>query len=190
MTPDTSFDELMSRVRGGDADAAAELVRTYEPAIRAAVRGRMADQRLRRLFDSTDVCQTVLATFFARAALGQYRLDTADDLVKLLVTIARNKLLKQVTRHRRARRDYRRGGDLPPTDPAAETADPAREVATADLLAAVYRRLSPEERRLVELRQQGLDWPAIAADLGGSAEGRRKQHARAVARVAAEFDLV
>lgn len=189
MTPDPTFDALMARVRAGDPAAAAELVRTYEPAIRAAVRGRMADDRLRRLFDSTDVSQAVLATFFARVALGQYRLDTADDLVRLLVTIARNKLLKQVTRHRRARRDYRRGGELSPTDPPADAADPSREVATADLLTAVYRRLTPEERRLVELRQQGLDWEAIAADLGGTAEGRRKQHARAVARVAAEFDL-
>jgi RNA polymerase sigma-70 factor (ECF subfamily) len=189
MTPETPFDELMARVRAGDAAAAAELVRAYEPAIRAAVRGRMGDPRLRRLFDSADVCQTVLATFFARVALGEYRLDSADDLVRLLVTIARNKLVKQVTRHRRARRDYRRAGDLPPAEPAAPPADPAGQVAVTDLLAAVHRRLSPEERRLVELRQQGLDWEAIAADLGGSAEARRKQHARAVARVAAELDL-
>ena len=188
MTPETPFDVLMARVRGGDPTAAAELVRTYEPAIRAAVRGRMGDPRLRRLFDSTDVCQTVLATFFARVAVGEYRLDTADDLVRLLVTIARNKLLKQVARHRRARRDYRRGGDLPPADPPSAAADPAGRVATTDLLAAVYRRLTPEERQLVELRQQGLDWPAVAAALGGTAEGRRKQHARAVARVAEDFD--
>src|SRR3954469_22989682 len=119
MTPETPFDELMARVRSGDAAAAPELVRAYERAIRAAVRGRMGDPRLRRLFDSADVCQTVLATFFARVALGEYRLDTADYLVRLLVTIARNKLVKQVTRHRRARRDYRRAGDLPPADPAA-----------------------------------------------------------------------
>jgi hypothetical protein len=43
-------------------------------------------------------------------------------------------------------------------------------------------------RRLVELRQQGDDWAAIAGAVGGTAEGLRKQHARAVARVAAELD--
>src|SRR5690349_6426235 len=101
MSPDPTFDDLMARVRAGDAAAAATLVKQYEPAIRTAVRGRMTDPRLRRLFDSADVCQNVLATFFARMALGQYRLDTPEDLVKLLATIARNKLLKQVTRHRR-----------------------------------------------------------------------------------------
>ena len=61
-------------------------------------------------------------------------------------------------------------------------------MATAELLAEVLRRLTPEERRLVELRQQGLDWAAIAAEVGGSAEALRKQHARAVARVAEHLE--
>jgi RNA polymerase sigma-70 factor (ECF subfamily) len=171
MSAETPFDDLLARLRGGDPDAAAELVRRYEPAIRAAVRGRMADTRLRRLFDSMDVCQTVLASFFARVALGQYELGSPDDLVKLLVTMARNKLAKQVTRHRRAGRDYRR--TLPADDghaqPAAAVPDPARQVAAADLVAEVYRLLTPDERRLVELRQHGHDWSAIAGRLGGSA---------------------
>lgn len=188
MTLELSFDEMMARVRGGDSEMATELVRKYEPAIRAAIRGRMADQRLRRLFDSTDVCQTVLATFFARMALGKYRLDTPEDLVKLLVTIARNKLLKQVTRHRRAKRDYRRSSEPGPIEPAAATPDPARQLATTELLAEVLRRLTPEERRLVDLRQQGLEWAAIAVEVGGTAESLRKQHARAVARVAEHLE--
>jgi RNA polymerase sigma-70 factor (ECF subfamily) len=190
MPGETPFDELVGRLRRGDPDAAAELVRRYEPAIRAAVRGRMADTRLRRLFDSMDVCQTVLASFFARVALGQYELNSADDLVKLLVAMARNKLAKQVTRHRRAGRDYRR--TAPAADGRAQAVsaapDPARQAAAAELVAEVYRLLSPDERRLVELRQQGHDWPAIAASLGGSAEALRKQHARAVARVAAQLE--
>jgi hypothetical protein len=61
-------------------------------------------------------------------------------------------------------------------------------VAAAELVAEVYRLLSPDERRLVELRQLGHDWPAIAAAVGGSAEALRKQHARAVARVAAQLE--
>jgi RNA polymerase sigma-70 factor (ECF subfamily) len=190
MSAQTPFDELVVRLRGGDPDAAAELVQRYEPAIRAAIRGRMTDTRLRRLFDSMDVCQTVLASFFARVALGQYELNSPDDLVKLLVTMARNKLAKQVTRHRRAGRDYRRTttAEDGAAQPATVTPDPAHQVAAAELIAEVYRRLSPDERRLVELRQLGHDWQAIATELGGSAEALRKQHARAVARVAAELE--
>jgi RNA polymerase sigma factor (sigma-70 family) len=190
VSEETPFDDLVARLRRGDPDAAAELVRRYEPAIRAAVRGRMADTRLRRLFDSMDVCQTVLASFFARVALGQYELNSADDLVRLLVGMARNKLAKQVTRHRRAGRDYRRTAPAVEghAQPVSVTPDPARQVAAAELVAEVYRLLSPDERRLVELRQHGHDWPAIAAALNGSAEALRKQHARAVARVAAQLE--
>ena len=190
MSDEPNTRDLLRRIRSGDGDAAAELVRRYEPAIRAAIRGRMSDTRLRRLFDSMDVCQAVLASFFARVALGQYELTEPDDLVKLLVSMARNKLAKQVTRHRRAGRDYRRTSPAEDAlaQPAISTPDPARQVAAADMVAEVYRLLSPDERRLVELRQHGHDWPAIAAQVGGTAEALRKQHARAVARVAAELE--
>jgi RNA polymerase sigma-70 factor (ECF subfamily) len=189
MSAETPFDDLVARLRCGDPDAAAELVRRYEPAIRTAVRGRMADTRLRRLFDSMDVCQTVLASFFARVALGQYALNSPDDLVRLLVSMARNKLAAQVTRHRSAGRDYRRiTAAAEDVQPVAHAHDPARQVAAADLVAEFYRLLSPDERRLVEMRQQGHDWPAIAATLGGSAEALRKQHARAITRAAAQLD--
>src|SRR5262245_46654856 len=42
---DSTFADLMRRVRAGDAAAAASLVRTYEPAIRRAVRVRLEDTR-------------------------------------------------------------------------------------------------------------------------------------------------
>jgi RNA polymerase sigma factor (sigma-70 family) len=196
MAEPTSFADLVARLRAGDPAAAAELVRRYEPAIRAAARSRMADTRLRRLFDSVDVCQTVLASFFARMVLGQYQLNSPEDLVKLLVGMARNKLITQVNRHQAGVRDYRRteaadGADTtPPDHPAPRTPDPARQAAATDLLAEVYRRLSPAERRLVELRQQGMEWAAIAEAVGGTAQALRKQHARAVARVAGELEEI
>src|SRR5438270_6266312 len=94
------FQDLIRRVRAGDEAAAAELVRRYEPAIRRAVRIRLADTRLARAFDSMDVCQSVLASFFVRAALGQYELDTPDQLLRLLATMVRHKLADQVDRER------------------------------------------------------------------------------------------
>ena len=73
MSEGASFGELIGRVRAGDALAAAEVVRRYEPALRRAVRARLRrDPRLCRLLDSVDVSQSVLASFFVRAALGQW----------------------------------------------------------------------------------------------------------------------
>src|SRR3954468_3783006 len=95
MPEETEFQILIRRVRAGDEAAAAELVRLYEPAIRRAARVRLVDPRLRRVFDSMDVCQAVLASFFVRAALGQYELDRPENLVGLLVNMTRKKLVDQ-----------------------------------------------------------------------------------------------
>src|SRR3954465_9435831 len=112
-SPET-FRELLGRVRAGDEQAATDLVRQYEPAIRRAARVRMIDPRLGRLLDSMDICQSVMASFFVRAGAGVYDLETPEELMRLLATMARNKLANQANRLRAARRDQRRteGGDV------------------------------------------------------------------------------
>jgi hypothetical protein len=86
------FVELVRRVCRGDEAASAELVRRYEPAIRIAVRGRLNDPGLRRLFDSMDACQSILANFFVRATAGEFELDRPDQLIQLLATMAGNRV--------------------------------------------------------------------------------------------------
>jgi RNA polymerase sigma-70 factor (ECF subfamily) len=191
MSEDTSFRDLVLRVRRGDDDAAAELVRHYEPALRRAVRVRLRDARLRRLFDSTDVCQSVLASFFVRAALGQYQLDSPEQLLKLLATMARNKVVNEAARQGAGCRDYRRveAGDAQAREVAGRDATPSQTVAADELLREARRRLGAEERRLLELRQQGREWADIAAELGGSPQALRKRLERAVERVANELGL-
>src|SRR3954452_7852919 len=102
---DTSFADFVRRIRSGDAQAAEELVRRYESAIRLAVRTRLTDPALKRQLDSVDVYQSVLASFFLRAAAGQYDLDNPAQLIALLVRMARNKLAGHVRFHHRERRD-------------------------------------------------------------------------------------
>src|SRR5215471_15985968 len=106
MSSDPPFAGFIRRIRQGDEQAAAELVRRYEPAIRLEVRMRLRrnDPALRRAFDSMDVCQAVLASFFVRAAAGQYDLDEPGQLVALLVRMAQNKLAGQARFHRRQQR--------------------------------------------------------------------------------------
>src|SRR6267142_483063 len=184
----SEFQDLIRRVRAGDEQAATELVRSYEPAIRRAVRIRLADTRLARAFDSMDICQSVMASFFVRAALGQYELDAPEQLLKLLATMARHKLADQVDKERAECRDNRRveEGSADTREVVTSATSPSRQVAARDLLAEVQRRLSPEERRLVDMRNQGLEWTAIAAELGGSPEALRKRLARATDRIAQE----
>ncbi len=191
MSEDCAFRDLILRVRRGDEQAATELVRRYEPAIRRAVRLRLRDDRMRRVLDSMDICQSVLASFFVRAATGQYEMDTPEQLLKLLATMARNKVADQVDQQRAACRDNRRvdAGSAGDRDLAGPDATPSQYAAAQELLEETRRRLSLEERRLLDLRQQGWEWNEIAAEVGGSPEALRKKLTRAVDRVAQELGL-
>jgi RNA polymerase sigma factor (sigma-70 family) len=190
MSQESSFTDLIRRVRGGDETAAAELVRQYEPAIRRSVRLRL-DPRLRRSCDSMDLSQAVLCSFFVRAASGQYELETPQQLLKLLATMARNKLTKARRYQLQARRDDRRvePGSAEEQQLRAAGPSPSQQISARELLAEVRRRLSPQEQQLMELRNQGHDWAAIAAEVGGNPEALRKQLARAVARVGDDLGL-
>jgi hypothetical protein len=50
-------------------------------------------------------------------------------------------------------------------------------------------RLGEEERQIADLRAEGWEWAEIAGLLGGSAQARRMQLARAVHRVAKALKL-
>jgi RNA polymerase sigma-70 factor (ECF subfamily) len=185
-----AFRDLITRVRNGDDQAATELVRRYEPTIRMAIRVRLDHSDLRRLLDSMDICQSVLANFFVRAASGQFDLDTPEHLVKLLVTMARNKLINHAHQQQAARRDSRRRqgnvetADLPDTSPS-----PSQVVAFRELLETFRNRLLEDERRLADLRAGGCSWGDIAAEVGGHPDALRFQLTRAVDRVARELQL-
>ena len=191
MTDESTFADFIRRIRAGDEQAATELVRRYESAVRIEVRMRLADSRLRRILDTMDICQSVLASFFLRAAAGQYDLERPEQLVRLLVTIARNKVAYQARRRQAQRRDQRRevAVERPGQEPAATDPSPSRIVAGRELLAELRRRLTPEELRVADLRAEGRQWAEIAAVLGGTAQARRRQLARALDRVADQVGL-
>jgi len=187
MGRDPTFAALIARVRAGDQAAAAELVRQYEGEIRRIIRLRLSGS-LARALDSMDICQSVLGNFFVRAAAGQFDIDEPQQLLKLLVTMARNRLRDH------ARRPINR------TPPAAEPSGvlnaaegreetPSQIVAFEDLLLAVRGQFSASERYLADQRAQGRSWPALAAELHSTPEALRKQLARAVERAARTIGL-
>jgi RNA polymerase sigma-70 factor (ECF subfamily) len=190
MSEGTPFAEFIRRIRAGDDQAARELVDRYEPVIRREVRLRLRDPRLYSRFDWTDVCQSVLASFFLRAASGEYDLQEPGQLMKLLLVMTRHKLAKQERRHRALRRDYRRleHHDLARLEGRSSPPSPSRLVAGRELLDELRRRLSTEERLLADLRSQGCGWAEIATQMGGTPQARRKQLARAIDRVEQQLE--
>lgn len=190
MPEPTPFAELLLRVRHGDERAAEELVRGYETPIRVMVRSRLTDPALKRHFDSMDVCQSVLASFFVRAAAGQYDLESPQQLVGLLVRMAQNKLSSRARFHYRECRDVHRAGDPAEADQVAlAEPGPERVAAGRELLGLLRERLAEEERTIADLRGQGRGWDEIAAELGGTANARRMQLKRAINRLAPDLGL-
>src|SRR5262249_53784387 len=153
-------------------EAAATLVRTFEPEIRRVVRLRLTDPRHRRLIDSSDICQSVLANFFVRAAAGQFELESPEQLLKLLVTMAKNRLFNHIERHAARRRSVPRqvAGDEALFAVADDQPTPSRVVAGAELLRRVRDQLTEDERRLYDLRSENRNWAEIAVLVDGTPE--------------------
>ena len=111
-----------------------------------------------------------MASFFVRAALGQYELNTPDQLLKLLATMARNKLANQAHGQRAARRDVRREqhGDDQAADVADRGGTPSRQVAARELLDAARAGSRP---------RSGGCWSGgrTAASWDGDRRGRRRE---------------
>jgi RNA polymerase sigma-70 factor (ECF subfamily) len=190
MEEDHDFLDLIRRVRASDPTAAAELVKRYAPAVRRVIRLKLRDPRLRRVLDSTDICQGVLASFFIRAASGQYDLERPDQLLRLLVVMARNKLVSESrTYYVRRREQPGPAVDALLAGLAAPGADPSGRLAWKDLLHEVHRRLTVEERRLADRRAERREWSEIAAEIGGNADALRKRLARALDRVSNQLGL-
>jgi len=188
MSNDLSFRELIGRVRAGDERAASELVRRYEPAIRRAVRFRLTELAPApdlRLHGRLPVGADELLR--PRPPRGQYDLDTPNQLLRLLTTMARKQAAQPgpASTHARLSRQTawsaRTSPSMiwrpqPPGPPAAGGgggAPPPRDAA-----GKYTARLSPEELRLVELRKPGPRTGAsIAAQVGGSPVALRQKAA-------------
>ncbi|MEX2114278.1 MAG: ECF-type sigma factor [Pirellulales bacterium] len=178
--------ELLARIRHGDQDAARQLVERYERAVRVAVRTNLSDPRLRRQFDSLDVCQSVLASFFVHMTTGAYDLNSPAQLLALLTKMAQNKLGTRARDQYRMRRDVRRlsPATAEEVDVASREPDPTLRIEDQELLERTLEMLPPEIRAIAVRRMDGELWPKIASEMGGTPDARRKQFERAVEPIA------
>jgi hypothetical protein len=124
-------------------------------------------------------------------AAGEYDLHEPPQLTRLLVKMARNKFASQSRRQFSRKRDVRRveidSAVLRNTPDDAPS--PSQYVSGQELLDAVCIRLTDEERQISDLRSRELSWEQVAAQLGGTPNGRRMQLTRALDRITHELGL-
>lgn len=185
MADDPDFVDFLRRIRDGDDRAAEELVRRFEPIIRREVRMRIGDKRLRRAFDSVDVSQSVLANFLSQAAKGRYELEGPEQLVRLLMTMTRHRLVSRARRERRMVRDVRRLAAEPGILEGVVDSRPSPSaiVSRQEEWELLKTSLSDEELQMVDLRLSGHSWDEIATRLGGTGPARRMQLSRRLDRL-------
>ncbi|MCE9530506.1 MAG: RNA polymerase subunit sigma-24 [Planctomycetes bacterium] len=190
---DASFQATVDAARNGDEEAAARLVREYQPELQRYIRFRLTNPGLRRFLDSLDVCQSVLAAFFVHLKGGRLEMIQPRQLFRFLAVMAENKVRDKARRHRTARR----GAGILDGSPSIETVDlssadpgPAELASDRDLVAALRDRLPAEDRDSVERWLAGDGWNEIAAAAGNTPEAVRKQVTRSIDRAAKELGLI
>ncbi len=191
MTGDGAFLQLMQRLRVGDEKAALELHGLYAEQLQRIVRVRLTQPGLRRTMDSIDICQSVFADFFVRAAMGQYDPRSPAELLRLLAAMARHRLIYHAKKQKAARRDMRRveAGAIEDLSLAAAGGTPSQIISARELLQQCQQRLNEEERSLLEMRRAGRGWDEIGLAVGKSAEAVRKQFGRTMKRVSGELGM-
>jgi RNA polymerase sigma factor (sigma-70 family) len=172
---------LVARMRAGDEQALAELVRVYARALSAEAAVWL---ETRDLVD--DVLQDVFLALWER----RDALHTHESLAGYLHRVTRNRAVDLL------RNDLatRRLADIIRTDPAPETVDipgSERTLEAADVdswLDGALRQLPPSPRQIFLLNYQGgLSYAEIAERLGITQETVRKQIYRATQRLAEYF---
>src|SRR5262245_22638707 len=115
------------------------------------IRVRLGDPQLRRVVGASDVFQSVMGSFFVRAALGQYDLKEPQDLLKLLAVLARNKVADQARRRPTEARDasQRHLDDVHEGALAAPGPSPSVQVELKQLAREARARLHPSELELL-----------------------------------------
>jgi len=180
------FSALLGCARAGDADAATELVRRYEPELRRYVRIRLTDSRLRRFVDSVDICQSILGRFFVGFFAGKYELRSSQQLIALLLRMAKNEVCDQIRKQRAARRGGRAfdASALHSVEALADSAlSPSEQAASGELVEKMLQQLPSDERLLAERRMAGFGWAELAAELHTDSEVLRKRLVRAMRRL-------
>jgi RNA polymerase sigma-70 factor, ECF subfamily len=172
MSASDSFDDVVGRLREGDEDAAAEILRRFTGRLIALARGRLQGG-IRAKLDPEDVLQSVFRSFFVRQAQGQFEVEDWDGLWSLLARITLRKCGRQIGAFRADRRDIRREVGAVGSDDesrrsweaVAHEPTPQEVTLLTEMLEQLMRGLDETQRQVVVLRLQGFTVSEISQQI-------------------------
>jgi RNA polymerase sigma factor (sigma-70 family) len=139
---------------------------------------------MRRVSDSSDLCQIVLASFLVGSAVGRYEVEDSEAMKKLLARIAANRVIDLARKPEFRKPAVSVGGTGGEgVEAIARQSSPASQLALRELIQKADQLLTEGERPIAELRKEGLTWEEIGQRLGKSADAVRKSLDRAARRI-------
>jgi RNA polymerase sigma factor (sigma-70 family) len=169
MPEDTSFNDLLIRLRSGDHTAAALVVDRFTHRLIALARNKL-NCRMRPKEDPEDVLQSVFKSFFHRCGLGQFQLENSRDLWALLVSLTLHKCGHRADFFHAAKRDVRREArtDLPAESSSlgwetlAHEPTPVEAAILAETVERLLNGLESRHQEIVRLSLEGASTATIA----------------------------
>ena len=186
MPDQTSFDDLMHRLRSGEDAAAREVFVRFARRLVGLARTHL-DAKLAVKSDPEDVVQSAYKSFFVRHREGNLDVGSWDGLWGVLTLITLRKCADRAAFYRAAKRDVKRelaGGPDADAAPAVDLAldrepAPHEAVALAETVEALFRLADdPDERGILELSLQGYTATEIADRLGRAERSVRRLRER------------
>jgi RNA polymerase sigma-70 factor (ECF subfamily) len=155
---------LLRRLQHGEFDAFTQLYVRYAERLHALAMAQSSPELARRV-DPEDIVQSVFRTFFRRAVQGHYSVPDGEEIWKLLLVIALNKVRAAGAFHRAAKRDVRMTTGGVAFERALES-EPGRDEAALRVLQLVIDELLAEmptpHRQIIELRIESYEVAEIA----------------------------
>jgi RNA polymerase sigma-70 factor, ECF subfamily len=161
---EVSDGSLLRRFQHGQSDASTELYLRYAKRLLALAEAQSSPDLARRV-EPEEIVQSVFRTFFRRAAQGHYAVPDGEEMWKLLLVIALNKVRTAGAFHRAAKRDMRLTTSGVAYDHALESESGSDEAALTVLRLVVEELLvgtPASHRRMIELRIEGFEVSEIA----------------------------
>lgn len=185
MPPANEFAEMLDRVRQGDREALAGLLRDYEPALRRFAHAHLGPA-LRPYADSLDLVQSAHKSVMVALWSNRYEFSSPEKLLALAKTILHRKVARLAERVGRQKRPDDAGDDsdagVIPSVPSPD-AGPAEAAEFHNTLDHVCRQLNDRERHIVMLLVQGHTRKEIAEALGEDPHAFRVYWGRVMARL-------
>jgi RNA polymerase sigma factor (sigma-70 family) len=165
---DSSIDALVARLRNGDAGAAEELVRTYEPFLRMVIRRQLSASQ-RSKFDSVDIVQSIWMDVLEGFSRPQWQFANQTQLQAFLVKIAKNRLIDRWRQQQGIA-----GLSQILSDDIATNDTPSQEAISSEIWTQLLNHCPPHHRPILELKRQGYKIVEIAERIGMHAGSIRR----------------